>query len=135
MLSECLGVSSMRLGTPFIAPRQLVAVGDNLGRQFLPFVEWRTGQSGEPPDSYCSLSGPRFPSNSSTVDRCSSRPVGAPDTIRCTPDSPVPPSDRWSCHALPVDFAADRWLTGQSGAPPDSPVNYSHIAFLHSRER
>jgi hypothetical protein len=57
MLSECLGVSSMRLGTPFIAPRQLVAVGDNLGRQFLPFVEWRTGQSGAPPDNYCSLSG------------------------------------------------------------------------------
>jgi hypothetical protein len=33
-------------------------------------------------------------------------------------------------HASPVDCAADRcagghWLTGQSGAPPDSPVNYS----------
>jgi hypothetical protein len=27
MLSECLGVSSMRLGVPFIAPRQLGAVG------------------------------------------------------------------------------------------------------------
>jgi hypothetical protein len=28
---------------------------------------------------------------------------------QCTPDSPVPPSDRWSCHASPVDFAADHW--------------------------
>jgi hypothetical protein len=28
----------------FIAPRQLGAVGGQLGRQFLPFVEWRTGQ-------------------------------------------------------------------------------------------
>jgi hypothetical protein len=23
---------------------------------------------------------------------------------------------------------SDRWLTGQYGAPPDSPVNYSHVA-------
>jgi hypothetical protein len=28
MLSECLGVSSMRLGVPFIAPRQLGAVAE-----------------------------------------------------------------------------------------------------------
>ena len=41
----------------FIAPRQLGAVGGNLGRQFLPSVEWRTGQSGAPPDSHCSMSG------------------------------------------------------------------------------
>jgi hypothetical protein len=43
MIKECLGVSSMRLGASFIAPRQLGAVGGNLGRQFLPFVGWRTG--------------------------------------------------------------------------------------------
>jgi hypothetical protein len=30
MLSECLGISSMRLGVPFIAPRQLGAVEDNM---------------------------------------------------------------------------------------------------------
>jgi hypothetical protein len=46
----------MRLGVPFIAPRQLGAVGDILGRQFLPSVGWRTGQSGVPPDNHCSLS-------------------------------------------------------------------------------
>jgi hypothetical protein len=47
----------MHLGVPFIAPRQLGAVGGILGRQFLPSVGWRTGQSGAPPDIYCSLSG------------------------------------------------------------------------------
>jgi hypothetical protein len=109
MLSECLGDSSIRLGVSFIAPRQLGAVGGQLGRQFLPSVEWHTGQSGAPPDNHCSLSGARFPSKSGTVDCCSSGSVGAPDTVRCTPDSPVPPADRWSCHASPADFAADRW--------------------------
>jgi hypothetical protein len=54
MIKECLGVFSMRLGVPFIVPRQLGAVGSNLGRQFLPSVEWHTGQSGAPPDRYCS---------------------------------------------------------------------------------
>jgi hypothetical protein len=28
-----------------------------------------------------------------------------------------------------------RWFTGQSGAPPDSLVNFSHVAFFFSRER
>jgi hypothetical protein len=36
MIKECLGIFSMRLGASFIAPRQLGAVGGNLGRQFLP---------------------------------------------------------------------------------------------------
>jgi hypothetical protein len=43
----------MRLGVPFIAPRQLGAVGVILGRQILPSVGWRTGQSGAPADSHC----------------------------------------------------------------------------------
>jgi hypothetical protein len=55
----------MRLGVPFIAPRQLGAVESNLGRQFLPFVAWRTGQSGAPPDNvWCG-----FPSLFGEVDR------------------------------------------------------------------
>jgi hypothetical protein len=54
ILSECLGDSSMRLGVPFIALRQLGAVGGKLGRPSLPSVEWRTGQSGVPSDSPCS---------------------------------------------------------------------------------
>jgi hypothetical protein len=57
MLKVCLGYSSMHLGVPFIAPRQLGAVGGILGWQFLPSVEWRTGQSGAPPYIHCSLSG------------------------------------------------------------------------------
>jgi hypothetical protein len=51
MIKECLVYSSMRLGVSFIAPRQLGAVGSNPGRQFLPSVDWRTGQYGVPPDS------------------------------------------------------------------------------------
>jgi hypothetical protein len=54
MIKECLGDSSMCLGIPFIAPRQLGAVGGNFGRQILPSVGWRTGQVGAPPDSPCS---------------------------------------------------------------------------------
>jgi hypothetical protein len=57
MIKECLDASSMRLGVPFIALRQLGAVGGILGRQFLPFVGWRTGQSGAPPNIHCSWSG------------------------------------------------------------------------------
>jgi hypothetical protein len=52
LLSECLDCSSMRLGVYFIAPRQLGAVGGQHGRQFLPSVGWRTGQSGAPPDNH-----------------------------------------------------------------------------------
>jgi hypothetical protein len=40
----------MRLGVPFIAPRQLRAVGDPIGKQFLPSVDWCTEQSGAPLD-------------------------------------------------------------------------------------
>jgi hypothetical protein len=54
MLSECLGYSSIRLGVPFIALRQLGVVGGQLGRPNLPYVGWCTGQSGPPPDSHCS---------------------------------------------------------------------------------
>ena len=50
MLREGLVFCSMRQGVPFIAPRQLGAVGNILGRQILPSVDWRTGQSGAPPD-------------------------------------------------------------------------------------
>jgi hypothetical protein len=54
MFLASLVYCSMRLGVPFIAPRQLGAVGDQLGRQILPSVEWCTGQSGALPDRSCS---------------------------------------------------------------------------------
>jgi hypothetical protein len=85
---------------PFYSPnaRQLGAVESNPGRQFLPSVAWRTGQSGAPPDTVrC-----RLLSFFGEADRWRFRAVGAPD-------STVPPSDRWLCHASRADYAADRW--------------------------
>jgi hypothetical protein len=81
----CLVSFSMRLGVPFIAPRQLGAVESIPGRQFLPSVAWRTGQSGAPPDTVqCG-----FLSFFGEADRWRFGAVGAPDTVRYTPDSPV----------------------------------------------
>jgi hypothetical protein len=123
MLKECLVYSSMRLGVPFIAPRQLGAVESISRRQFLPSVAWRTGQSGAPPDTVRCGSLSLF----GEADHCSLGAVGAPDTVRCTPDSPVPLLTVGSCHASRADSAADRWpgrllahrtvrcTTGQSG--------------------
>jgi hypothetical protein len=76
------------------------------------------------------MSGARSPSYSGADDRCRFVAVGASDTVRCTPDTPVPLPTIGAGHASPVDCAADRcaggrWLIGQSGAPQDSPVNYS----------
>jgi hypothetical protein len=119
----------MRLGVPFIAPRQLGAVESIPGRQFLPSVAWRTGQSGA-----------RFPSFFGEADRWRFGAVGASDTVRCTPDRPVPPSDRWLGHVSCADRATDRW----PGRPlvhrtvqctSDSPVNYSRTSRTISRER
>jgi hypothetical protein len=114
MFLECLSSSSMRLGVPFIAPRQLGAVGGQQGRLSLPSVGWRTRVFWRR----------RSPSYSGADDRCRFVTVGAPDTVRC----PLPTVG--AGHASPADCAADRcaggrWLTGQSGAPPDSLVNYS----------
>jgi hypothetical protein len=52
MFLVSLGNSSIRLGVPFIAPRRLGAIGGQQGTPSLPSVEWRTGQSGAPPDSH-----------------------------------------------------------------------------------
>jgi hypothetical protein len=130
MLRVCLGDSSMRLRVPFIAPRQLGAVGSQQGRLFLPSVGWRTGQSGAPPDSHCSMSGvdllPYLAQMTVAAPwQLAHRTLsGAHQTVRC----PLPTVGVG--HASPADCAADRcaggrWLTKQSGAPSDSPVNYS----------
>jgi hypothetical protein len=122
----------MRLGVPFIAPRQLGAVGGNLGRLILPSVGWRTGQSGAPPDSHCSMSGADLlpnlaQSTVATLGWLVHRTLsGAHRTVRC------PQPTVGAGHTSPVDCAADRcaggrWLSRQSGAPPDSPVNYSRM--------
>jgi hypothetical protein len=116
MIKECLFISSMRLGVPFIAPRQLGAVGGNQGRQFLPFVGWRTEQSGVPSNRHCSVSGvdclPKLAQPTiEDLDPLAHRTLsGVHRTVRCAPDSPVPPSDRWLSHASHADCVADRWL-------------------------
>jgi hypothetical protein len=129
VLKGCLIFSSMRLGVPFIAPRQLGAVESNLGRQILPSVVWRTGQSGA-----------RFPSLNGEADRCRFGSRWRTGHVRCTPDSPVPPSSHWLGHVSRADRVADRW----PGRPlahrtvwctPDSPVNYSRTSPANSRER
>jgi hypothetical protein len=115
MLSECLGASSIRLGVPFIAPRQLGAVGGQLGRSILPSFVWCTRQSGAPPDNNCScLVHDFFPyEEQPTVgpwDRLEHRTLsGAHRTVRCTLDCPVCPTDRWRNHVSREDCAVDRW--------------------------
>jgi hypothetical protein len=47
-------------------------------------------------------------------------------TVRCTPPT-VGAAMRRPQNSRPTVGAGDRWLTGQSGAPPDSPVNYSRM--------
>jgi hypothetical protein len=110
---ECLGSSSMLLGVPFIAPRQLGAVGGKLGRPSLPFVEWRTGQSGAPPDNYCSLSGADCLPNWAQTTVAAPGPL-AHRTVRC-PLPTVGAATRHPRIARPTVGAGDRWLTGQSG--------------------
>jgi hypothetical protein len=110
--------SSMRLGVPFIAPRQLGAIESNPGRQFLPSVDWRTGQSGAPPDTVrCG-----FLSYSGAADRWRLGAVGAPDTVRC-PLQTVGPATR---HAR---------IARRTVGSPDSPVNFSRTPPTNSQER
>jgi hypothetical protein len=142
VLKECLVCSSMRLGVPFIAPRQLGAVESIPGRQFLPSVAWRTGQSGAPPDTVrCG-----FPSLFGEADRW--QPWSRWRTGHCPVHTGQSGAPSWplarprvSQIAQPTVGPADRWLTGQSGAhrsvrcTPDSPVNYSRTSLIYSRER
>ena len=117
LLSECLVHFSMRLGVPFIAPRQLGAVGSQQGRQFLPSVGWRTGQSGVPPDSHCSCPVRDFlpflvqPSVATSGWLAHRTLSGAHRTVRC------PQPTVGVGHASPADCATyrcagSRWLTG-----------------------
>jgi hypothetical protein len=132
--------SSMRLGVPFIAPRQLGAIEGQQGKPSLPSVEWRTRQSGAPPDSHCRRSGADLlpflaQTTVAPLGQLAHQTLsGVHRTVWC----PLPTVD--AGHASPADCATDRcagdrWLTGQSGTPPDSPVNCSHTPPNFSRER
>jgi hypothetical protein len=63
------------------------------------------------------------------------RPLsGAHRTVRC-PLLTVGSATRRAWITRPTVGPADCWLTGQSGAPPDSPVNYSRTPPSKSREQ
>ena len=131
LLSECLGYS-MHLGVPFIAPRQLGAVGDNLGRLILPSVGWRTGQSDAPPDSHCRRSGadllpflaqttvaPRRRLAHRTLSGAHWTLSGAHRTVRCAQPTVV------AGHASPADCAPTIALA--TVGSPDSPVHHRTV--------
>jgi hypothetical protein len=117
----------MRLGVPFIAPRQLGAVGGQLGRQNLPSIGWCTGQSGAPPDRHCSCpvrvllpflaqmtiaalgpSAHQTLSGAHRTVRCTLPTIGA--ATRC-PRIARPTVGRWR----PLAHRTVRCTTGQSG--------------------
>jgi hypothetical protein len=117
MLKGCLGFSSMRLGVPFIAPRQLGAVEIIPGRQFLPSVAWRTEQSGA--DFFPSLAKPTVGGSEPLAHRTLS---GAHRTV-------------W-CPLLTVGSATRRArITRPTVDLPDSPVIYSRTSLIASREQ
>jgi hypothetical protein len=107
----------MRLGVPFIALRQLGAVGDQIERQFLPSVGWRTGQSGAPPDMNSSCPVPDLlpyqahPTIAPSVPLVHRTLFGAQRTVRCDQLT------IGASHVSLADFAIDRqcgrlWLNG-----------------------
>jgi hypothetical protein len=124
---------SMRLGVPFIAPRQLEVIGDPIGRQFLPSVGWCTGQSGAPPDMKNScqvhdllpfLAKPTVGSLVSLAHR----------TVWC--DHPTVGSATCRPLIAQTTVGRGRRLAHRTvRCTPDSPVNYSRSAFAFSRER
>jgi hypothetical protein len=59
---------------------------------------------------------------------------GAHRTVRC-PFRPLALATRRARIPRPTVGPADCWLTGQSGAPPDSPVIYSRTPLIASREQ
>jgi hypothetical protein len=86
-------------------------------------VRCTTGQSGAPPESHYRRSGADLLPILAQTTVADSWQL-AHRTVRC----PLPTV--CAGHASPADCATDRCtggrlLTGQSGAPPDSPVNYS----------
>jgi hypothetical protein len=120
----------MRLGVPFIAPRQLGAVGDQLGRQILPSVEWCTGQSCAPPDMNSTCPVLDFLPYRALLT------VGPPSplahwTLSSVPNRSLARATRRPLIAQPTVGHERRWLTGQSGVPQAGAVlaELSHIFF------
>jgi hypothetical protein len=153
--------SSMRLGIPFIASRQLGAVESIPGRQFLPSVAWRTGhcpvqisflfwrsrplaiwsrwRTGHCPVHTGQSGAPFRPLARPRVTRgLRGRPLARP-TVG-SPDSPVnfsrtPPTisrERPFHQSQPDAPDTVRCTTGQSGAPRPSSLLAVHSQLLHN---
>jgi hypothetical protein len=132
----------MSLGVSFIDPRQLGAVEDQLGRSILPSVEWRTGQSGAPLDSLVHhrigpvdspvhdlLPNLAYPIVAPRDQLAHLKLSGAHRTVRCA----QPTVGATMCRtkiARPTVGDGDCWLTGQSGEPPDSLMNFSRTPLI-----
>jgi hypothetical protein len=103
MLRECLVYCSMRLGGPFYSPKAARSRWRSTWKAILAFcrVVHRTVQCATGQLQY--MSGARFPSISGVADRWASRPVGAPDTVRCAQPTVG------AGHTSPADCAADHW--------------------------
>jgi hypothetical protein len=69
------------------------------------------------------MSSARSPSYSGADDHCRFAAVVAPDTVRCTPDSPVPLPTVGVGHASA--WIARSTITLAAVGSPDNPVNYS----------
>jgi hypothetical protein len=125
----------MRLGVPFIAPRQLGAIESNPGKQILPSIDWCTGHCPVQISFLFWRSRPltiwsRWRTGHCLVHTGQSgapiRPLAWPRVTRGLRGRPL---------ARPTVGSADRWLTRQSGAPPDSLVIYSRTPPFNFRER
>jgi hypothetical protein len=125
ILSECLGDSSMHLGVPFIAPMQLGAIEDQLGRPNLPSVGWCTGQAGAPLDSHCSCPVRDFLPNRAQSTVAASCPLahrtlsGAHWTVRCPCRPLVLPRVARGSRGRPLALA--------TVGSPDSPVHHRTV--------
>jgi hypothetical protein len=115
MLRECLVSSSMRLGVPFIAPRQLGAVESIPGRQFLPSVAWRTGHC---PVRISFLIWRSRPLQSWSRWRTGHCPVHTRQSGA--------PSDRWHLLRIARGFRG-RPLARPTVGSPDSPVHHRTV--------
>jgi hypothetical protein len=114
---------------PFYSPKAARSHLRSIWKAFLAFcrVVHRTVRctTGQP----LFMSGARSPSISAVADHCSSRPVGAPDTVRCTPDSPVCPTDRWS-EIRVARRLCSRPLAASAVGSPDNPVHHRTVQWI-----
>ena len=124
MLKVCLVSSSMRLGVPFIAPRQLGAVECIPGRQSCLL----SPGAPDSPVHQRTLSGANFFPSLAKPTVGGSEPLahrtlsGAHRTVRCP--------------LLTVSSATRRArITRPTIGSPDSPVNFSRTLLTVSRER